>query len=89
MKAEYHAQVGVLRDKEIDFIATKNSKTLYIQVAFNLETKATFDREFNNLLTLKNNNPKSIITMYELPYSEKEGIQFVPAWELSDYLEKV
>ena len=78
-----------MRDKEIDFIATKNSKKLYIQVAFNLETKATFDREFNNLLTLKNNNPKSIITMYELPYSEKEGIQFVPAWELSDYLEKV
>jgi predicted AAA+ superfamily ATPase len=56
-------------------------------VAFNLETKATFDREFTNLLTLKNNNPKAIITMDELPYSEKEGIQFVPVWELADYLE--
>jgi predicted AAA+ superfamily ATPase len=50
-----------------------------------LETKATFDREFNNLLTLKNNNPKAIITMDELPYSEKEGIQLVPVWELADY----
>lgn len=78
-----------MRDKEIDFIATKNSKKLYIQVAFNLETKATFDREFNNLLTLKNNNPKSIITMDELLYSEIEGIQFVPTWKLGDYLEKV
>jgi hypothetical protein len=37
---------------------------------------------------LKNNNPKDIITMDELPYSEKDGIQFVPAWEFASYLGK-
>jgi predicted AAA+ superfamily ATPase len=87
LKAGFQPHVGVLRDKEIDFVATKNAETRYLQVAFNLETKATFDREFNNLLTLKNNNPKAIITMDELPYSEKEGIQLVPVWELASYLE--
>jgi predicted AAA+ superfamily ATPase len=88
LKAGYQPQVGVLRDKEIDFIATKNKEIRFLQVAFNLETKATFDREFNNLLTLKNNNPKAIITMDELPYTEREGIRFIPAWEFASYIEK-
>ena len=85
MKAGYQPQVCVFQDKEIDFIATKNKETRYLQNACNLETQATFDREFTNLLTLKNNNPKAIITMDELPYSEKDGIQFVPAWEFASY----
>jgi predicted AAA+ superfamily ATPase len=86
LKAEFQVYVGALRDKEIDFVATKNKKTLFVQVAFTLENEATFQREFGNLLSLKNNHPKVIVTMDELPYTEKEGIHFVQAWELGQFL---
>jgi predicted AAA+ superfamily ATPase len=89
MKADYQVHVGVMRDKEIDFVAAKNKKTLFLQVAFNLEAQSTFDREFSNLLSLKNNNPKAIVTMDELPYSEKEGVDFIPAWVLDEYLIRI
>jgi predicted AAA+ superfamily ATPase len=88
MKADYHVNVGVMRDKEIDFIASQKKKSLFIQAAFNIDTKATFDREFNNLISLKNNHPKAIVTMDELPYDEKDGVSFVPAWTLDEYLKK-
>jgi predicted AAA+ superfamily ATPase len=86
IKALFQPQVGVLQDNEIDFIAIKNKETRYLQVVFNLEGQGTFDREFTNFLTLKNNIPKAIITMDDLSYSEKDGIQFVHAWEFACYL---
>jgi predicted AAA+ superfamily ATPase len=86
MKADYQVNVGVLRNKEIDFVASKNNSFKFLQVAFNLEAQTTFDRELNNLLSLKNSYPKAIITMEELPYSEKEGVEIIPAWELESYL---
>ena len=89
MKADCHVNVGVLRDKEIDFIASKKKKSLFIQAAFNIEIQATFDREFNNLISLKNNHPKAIVTMDELPYEEKDGVSFIPAWSLDEYLNDV
>ena len=88
LKADFKVNVGALRDKEIHFVATKNKKTVFVQVAFTLENEATYDREMGNLLSLKNNHPKVIVTMDELPYTEKEGIQFVPAWELGAYLKE-
>jgi len=89
LKANFQVNVGILRDKEIDFVSTKNKKTIFTQVAFSIETEKTFQREWNNLVSLKNNHPKAIVTMDELPYSEKDGIEFVPAWEFSDYLKRV
>lgn len=86
LKADFTVNVGVLRDKEIDFVASNKKKTIFTQVAFTIESEKTFEREWNNLISLKNNHPKAIITMDELPYSEKEGIAFVPAWEFSDFL---
>jgi len=89
VKADCHVNVGVLRDKEIDFIASKKKKSLFVQAAFNIETQATFDREFNNLISLKNNHPKAIVTMDELPYDEKDGVAFIPAWSLNEYLNDI
>lgn len=86
VKLDFQVQVGTLRNKEIDFVAKKNNQTIFVQVAYTIEDEQTFEREFGNLMSLKNNNPKIIVTMDELPYKEKEGIHFVPAWELEDFL---
>jgi predicted AAA+ superfamily ATPase len=85
----FDAHVGALRNKEIDFIASRNDVTLFVQVAFTLTDEKTFNREFDNLISLKNNHPKLIVTMDELPIKEIEGIYVVPAWELTDFLESL
>jgi predicted AAA+ superfamily ATPase len=88
LKSNFIPQVGALRNKEIDFVATRNNSILFVQVAYTLENEETYNREFGNLISLKNNNPKLIVTMDELPYEEKDGIYFVPAWELEVFLKK-
>lgn len=85
----FEVYVGAVRDKEIDFVALKNGKTLYVQVAYLLSEKTTVDREYNNLLSIKDNYPKWVVSMDDLPLPENKGILNIPAWELSKHLSKI
>ena len=69
--------IGQLRDKEIDFIAEKGGIRYYIQVAYKLKLDKTIDREFGNLLNIKDNFPKIVVTMDELAGTDYQGIQHI------------
>ncbi len=56
-------------DKEIDFIASKDGKEYYIQVAYSVENESTYNREFGAFTKLDNNNQKILITNDDLDYS--------------------
>jgi len=71
----YKVQVGVLGDKEIDFLASKDGEKMYIQVALNINDSATLQREFGNLQQIKDNYPKKVITMESFSGNTLEGIQ--------------
>ena len=73
----YKIFVGQMRDKEIDFIAERGSEKCYIQVAYKLQLDKTIDREFNNLLSIKDNFPKMVITMDELAGTDYQGIKHI------------
>jgi len=64
--AGYQVTVGMEGKKEIDFIAQKGGEKIYIQVAYLLTNKETVDREFGNLLDIKDNFPKYVLTMDEI-----------------------
>jgi hypothetical protein len=55
--------VGKYLDKEIDFIAEKQGKKIYVQVAYKLESKQTIDFEFSTLLTIQDQFPKFVVTL--------------------------
>jgi len=59
---DWQVFVGKSGDKEIDFIAKKNNEMAYFQVAYLLEDQKTIDREFGNLLLVKDNYPKYVIS---------------------------
>lgn len=59
----YSVNVGILRAGEVDFVATKGSKTIYVQVAYLLASDETISREFGNLAGIKDNYPKYVVTM--------------------------
>ena len=78
----YKVSVGVLNGNEIDFVAQKPGKTLYVQVAYLLNEAKTIEREFGNLLAIKDNHEKMVISMDEMKFSDYEGIRHLRPWEL-------
>lgn len=59
----YKLSVGTMPNGEIDFVAEKNGKTVYFQVAYLLAEQATVDREYGNLAKIEDNYPKYVISM--------------------------
>jgi hypothetical protein len=78
----YKVMVGVFNDVEIDFVAQKSDKTLYVQVCYLLNEKKTIEREFGNLLMIKDNHEKIVITLDDVKFSDYEGIRHIRPWEL-------
>ncbi len=71
----YSVEVGMLDNNEIDFIAQKQGEKLYIQVALTLNEEKTIEREFGNLLKIKDNYPKLLITMDRFSGNTFEGVK--------------
>lgn len=59
----YKVNVGILRAGEVDFVATKGGKTLYVQVTYLPASEETIEREFGNLARIKDNYPKYVVSM--------------------------
>lgn len=55
--------------KEIDFIAMKDTKSYYVQVALSVSEDKAYEREFAAFANLDNTHQKIIITNDELDYS--------------------
>ena len=79
----YEVYVGVLADKEIDFVAMKRNEKLYIQVSDNISDDSTFKREVDSLLKIKDAYPKILLanTLHEKYLYE--GIEVI---DLKDWL---
>lgn len=59
----YEVNVGILRAGEVDFVATKGDKRMYIQVTYLLGSEETIEREFGNLSRIRDNFPKYVVSM--------------------------
>ena len=70
---EYNVYIGKTRNGEIDFIATKDDKKVYIQVTYKLDNEETLNREFGAFNSIKDNYTKYVISLDERNYS-KDGI---------------
>lgn len=78
----YDVYTGKTKKGEIDFVATKPDKRIYIQVAFSIPNEDTKNREFRAFNNIKDNYPKYLITLDKLNY-EVNGIKHV---NLIDFL---
>jgi predicted AAA+ superfamily ATPase len=86
LNAGYHVYVGYLRNKEIDFVAIKNDRTIYLQVAYLLENQETIDREYSGLRSISDNFEKYIVSLDEIQFPNNEGIKHILAWNLNEIL---
>ena len=81
----YEVYVGVLYDKEIDFVAIKNNKRIYIQVSDDISKQETFDREVSPLLSIRDSYPKMLIARTKKSEEDYKGIAVIDIaeWLLS------
>jgi uncharacterized protein len=70
----YEVTIGTLVKEEIDFVGKKNGEKLYLQVALTIQNENTLEREFGNLIKIKDNYPKWVITMDESNTASYQGI---------------
>ena len=69
----YQVEIGRVRDKEVDFIATKGNEKAYYQVTYLMESENTREREFGVYQLISDNYAKYVISMDHIDFSQ-EGI---------------
>ena len=62
-RSGYEVYVGQLSGKEIDFVARRGDEVIYVQVAMQVSSEETYEREFGNLKQIKDNYPKYVVTI--------------------------
>jgi predicted AAA+ superfamily ATPase len=72
----YTVFLGKLYDREVDLIALKNDRKIYIQVAYLLSEDKTIEREFGVLESIPDNYPKIVLSLDKFFGSERNGIRW-------------
>lgn len=70
----YDVTIGKIGEKEIDFVAKKENRKLYIQVAYLLSSEDTIDREFGVYRSVRDNYPKYVLSLDDFDMS-RDGIK--------------
>ena len=79
---DYNVTVYNNNGKEIDFLAQKDNKKYYIQVAYSVAEDKTYEREFSAFSNIDNLSRKIIITNDDIDYSTS-AVQHI---KLKDFL---
>lgn len=75
--AGYDVWVGQLGDREVDFVAESRGERIYVQAAYQIPDEKVRDREFGNLLAIRDNYPKFVVTMDEIAAGSYQGIRYM------------
>lgn len=75
LRREYRVNIGKLKEFDVDFVATKQNETIYIQVSYLLAGEETVNRELRPLLAINDNYPKLILSMDNLAIDDMQGIK--------------
>ena len=73
----YEVKVGTMMSEEVNFVCTRNGETLYVQVSSELSQQKTIEREFGNLLKIKDNYPKIVVSGERHFENSYQGIRHI------------
>lgn len=71
----YDVYIGKIKDKEIDFVATKQNEKIYVQVTQEIKSEKTQKREYEQLLEIRDNYPKYVVMADDFAGGNYEGIK--------------
>ena len=70
----YTVRTGAYRDREVDFTAIKGNEIEYFQVSLTVLSEETKEREFRSLKSIRDNFPKTVLTMDRFNLGTFDGI---------------
>lgn len=79
----YDVCIGKYKDKEIDFVATKQNEKIYVQVTQEIKSEKTQKREYEQLLEIKDNYPKYVVLTDDFAGGNYQGIKTM---HITDFL---
>jgi hypothetical protein len=85
-RAGYAVYVGNIRNREVDFVACKADRTIYLQSTYMLVDESTIEREYSALEAIDDNFEKMVVSLDEIALPSRGGIKHVQAWKLSSQL---
>ena len=85
-RAGYEVYVGAMRDKEVDFVAQKGDRLIYIQSAYLLVDEQTILREYAPLEAIGDNYEKAVVSLDDISLPSNKGIRHIQAWKLHEIL---
>jgi predicted AAA+ superfamily ATPase len=72
----YTVFVGKLDTREIDFIAERHGELIYVQVAYQIATAGTAEREFTPLLQVQDQYPKYVLSLDDFWKDSIDGVKY-------------
>ena len=69
LRRGYDVKIGMINEKEIDFVCTRDKEKIYIQVTYQLENDNTIEREFSGLAKINDNFDKYVLSMDKMDFS--------------------
>ena len=87
LRRGWKVSVGAMGKREIDFVAQKQEERRYVQVATYLTEETTIEREFGNLEAIRDNYPKIVLSLDDLPIGGHNGVmwQNVREWVQAEW----
>ena len=86
LRASYKVYIGTMRESEIDFVAERGDRKIYIQASYLLLDDNTINREYSPLLKIADSYEKYVVTLDEISLPSKDGVRNIPAWTLPEVL---
>ncbi len=85
-RSGYEVFTGTIKNREIDFVAKKANRIIYLQVTYLLENEQTATREYAPLKAIPDNYEKVVVSLDDVSLPPNEGILHVQTWKLADFL---
>lgn len=83
----FDVYVGSIKGKEVDFVAIKGDRTIYVQVTLMLVDKQTIEREYSALEAIDDSYEKMVVSLDSTTLFSRGGIRHIQAWNLTNQLE--
>ena len=82
-RAGFKVYTGVFRDKEVDFVALKDDKILYVQATYLMTDEKTIEREYLPLESISDNYEKVVVSLDDVQFPQKNGIKHAQIWKFN------
>ncbi len=79
----FKVYTGVFRNKEVDFVALKDDKVLYVQTTYLLIDEKTIEREYSPLESITDNYEKIVVSLDDISFPQKNGIKHERGWKFN------